>query len=63
MSAPGKAWHSKAITSPGAKEPKDHLVDVEQHAFMLILLKGPGHQRRLNADATNPGGTGEAVPA
>ena len=34
-----KAWHNKAITSPRAKEAKDHLVDVEQHAFMLILLK------------------------
>ena len=34
-----KAWHSRAITSPGAREFKDHLVDVEQHAFMLILLK------------------------
>ena len=34
-----KAWHSKAITSPGAEEAKDHLVGVEQHAFMLILLK------------------------
>ena len=34
-----KAWHNKAITSPGAKEAKDHLVDVEQHAFMLVLLK------------------------
>ena len=34
-----QAWHNKAITSPGCKEAKDHLVDVEQHAFMLILLK------------------------
>ena len=34
-----KAWHSRAITSPGAGNAKDHLVDVEQHAFMIILLK------------------------
>ena len=34
-----KAWHARAITSPGAKQARDHLVDVEQHAFMLILLK------------------------
>ena len=33
------AWHNKAITSPGCKEAKDHLIDVEQHSFMLILLK------------------------
>ena len=33
------AWHNKAITSPGCKEAKNHLVDVEQHSFMLILLK------------------------
>ena len=34
-----KVWHSRSITAPGARELKDHLVDVEQHAFMLILLK------------------------
>ena len=34
-----KAWHNKAITSPGAKEMMGHLIDVEQHAFMLVLLK------------------------
>ena len=32
-------WHAQAITSPGRKEARDHLTDVEQHSFMLILLK------------------------
>ena len=32
-------WHAQAITSPGCKEARDHLTDVEQHSFMLILLK------------------------
>ena len=34
-----KVWHSKAITAPGAQATRNHLVDVEQHAFMLVLLK------------------------
>ena len=32
-------WHAKAIESPGCKEARDHLTDVEQHSFMLILFK------------------------
>ena len=32
-------WHAQAITSVGCQEAKDHLIDVEQHSFMLILLK------------------------
>ena len=32
-------WHAQAITSPGRKEARDHLTDVEQHSFVLILLK------------------------
>ena len=34
-----KVWHTRSFTAPGARELKDHLVDVEQHAFMLVLLK------------------------
>ena len=34
-----KIWHSRSITAPGAGALKDQLVDVEQHAFMLVLLK------------------------
>ena len=48
-----KAWHNKAIVSPGAKEAKHHLVDVEQHAFMLILLKVLVREGGLNAYAVN----------
>ena len=32
-------WHAQAITSVGCDEAKGHLIDVEQHSFMLILLK------------------------
>ena len=34
-----KVWHARSFTAPGAGELKDHLVDVEQHSFMLVLLK------------------------
>ena len=32
-------WHAQAITSIGCQEAKNHLIDIEQHSFMLILLK------------------------
>ena len=34
-----KVWHSRSFTAPGANEIKGELVDVEQHAFMIVLLK------------------------
>ena len=32
-------WHAQAITSVGCQEVKNHHIDVEQHSFMLVLLK------------------------
>ena len=34
-----KVWHARSFTAPGANEIKGELVDVEQHAFMIVLLK------------------------
>ena len=34
-----KVWHARSFTAPGASEIKGELVDVEQHAFMIVLLK------------------------
>ena len=48
-------WHAKAIASPGCKEARDHLTDVEQHSLMLILLnvcQSVGEKRGINAHAT-----------
>ena len=32
-------WHAQAITSVGCDAAKNHLIDIEQHSFMLVLLK------------------------
>ena len=32
-------WHAQAITSVGCQEMKNHLIDVEQHSFMFVLMK------------------------
>ena len=34
-----RKWHAQAITSVGCQEAKNHLIDIEQHAFMLVLLR------------------------
>ena len=34
-----KVWHARSFTAPGANEIKGELIDVEQHAFMIVLLK------------------------